>query len=150
MYWLISISWTFVGLIVFWITLSNKWKRIDRLTLGALHTVRIFHPIPGDTNYLDLKFSVVRHSVLFLIASALFYFVRSDFVLTVTLYASMVYHGIVPVQRYRMRKKHIADLREKSDATAHFAEIPVKDSFCVVIHAIISLALTWVLYAIRP
>lgn len=150
MYWLISILWVLVGLIVFWVTLSKKWNRIDRLTLGALHTVRMFHPIPGDDGYLDLKFSIVRHVLFFLIASVLFFFVKSDFVLTITLYVSFIYHAIIPYQRYRMRKKHIADIRKKSDATAHFAEIPVKDSFCVVVHAIISLVLTWFLYAIRP
>lgn len=150
MYWLISILWTFIGLIGFWTALSKKWSKMDRLTIGALQTVRVFHPVPGDAGYLDLKFSIVRHSILFLIASVLFFFVKSDFVLTIILYVSLIYHIIIPVSRYRARTNHIAALKKESSATAEFAAVPVKDSFCVVIHAIISFVLTWVLYAIRP
>lgn len=152
MYWTLSIAWFLGGLIVFWATLTKKWRSIDSLTLCVLRSARMFHPIPGDVGYWDLKFSVLRHTVFFLIASILFFFVKSDFVLTVVLAVSMLYHGVMPVQRYRVRKDHIASLYrdEESRASAEFCAIPVRDSFCVVVHAIITLVLTWILYAIRP
>lgn len=151
MYWVIALSWFIGGTVVFWSVLSSKWNRIDPLFRRFLQTSRIFHPIPGDPGYLDLKFSVLRHSIVFVISSIVIYFVKIDFVLTVVLFLNILY-CLLSVSRYRIRKKDVAETAARPDgqATAEIISIPVKDSFCAVVHALISAVLIWILYAIRP
>lgn len=151
MYWAITFSWFIVGTVVFWSVLSNKWNKIDPLFRKVLQTSRIFHPVPGDSGYLDLKFSMLRHSIAFLIFSAIIYFVKVDFVLSIILFLNVLYCWL-PISRYRFRKKDVAEtaMRPNGQATAEIISIPVKDSLCTVTHAIISAILIWVLYAIRP
>lgn len=148
MYWAITVLWTIVGLVSFWVILSNKWNKIDRLIQLALQTARIYHPIPGDENYLDLKFSILRHSFFFALSSVLIYFIKSDFWLTVILIICFLYHGCMTVIRYRNRKKELEST--SSMATIEVIKVPINDSFVIVVHAITCLVFTYVLYAVRP
>jgi hypothetical protein len=148
MYWAITVLWTILGLVSCWVILSNKWNKIDRLTQLALQTARIYHPIPGDENYLDLKFSVLRHSFFFALSSVLIYFIKSDFWLTVILIICLLYHGYMTVKRYRYRKKELESA--SSMATKEVIKIPINDSFVVIVHAIACLVFTYVLYGVRP
>lgn len=148
MYWIITVLWTILGLVSFWVILSNKWNKIDRLIQLALQTAKTFHSIPGDENYLDLKFSVLRHSFVFVLSSVLIYFIKSDFWLTVILIICFLYHGCMTVIRYRYRKKELANTSSKE--TIEIIKIPINDSFAIVVHAISCLVFTYVLYAIRP
>ena len=151
MYWAISLTYTLLGTVIFWIILSNKWNKMDRLAQLSLQQLSVFHQIPHHPEYLDLKFSIVRHSFAFLLSSALIYWVKSDFVLTAILIINFLYCWL-PISRYRYRKRDLAETasRQGGEATAHFLAIPVKDSFCVIVHSVICLALTFLLYAIRP
>ena len=151
MYWAIALSWGIGGTVVFWCVLSSKWNRIDPIFRQVLQTSRIFHPVPGYPGYLDLKFSVLRHSVIFLISSVVIYFIKINFISTIILFLNAIY-CLFPICRYRFRKKDVAEAyaRPNGQATAEIISIPVKDSFCTVAHAILSAALIGVLYIICP
>lgn len=151
MYWLITGSWTILSTVVFWIILSFKWKRIDRLTFHAIQYSRKFHPIPGDPGYLDIKFSILRHSVFFLLSSVIIYYIKSDIVLTIILLVNLWYCWS-SISRYKMRREIIKTkaLDPDGKAAAEIISIPVTDSFAAVIHAIGCLVLIYILYAIRP
>lgn len=152
MYWAITLLWFFLGLAIAWISLTLKWNNIDPMYRGMFRTFMIFNPIPGHDNYTDLKFSVLRHSLAFLISSVPIYFLPdSRFILRVILFLNLIY-AFFSVNRYHFRKKHLAETRKdpESEATAKIISIPIQDSFVTVLHAVICSALLYVLYGIRP
>ena len=151
MFWIITIAWFILGTAAFWITLSIKWTRIDPLFQGLFETFRIFHPIPGFPNYLDLKFSVLRHAVVFLVSAALIFWINIKWVIGLVLFLNVLYAGMT-ISRYKHRKRDVAEtaLRPNSKDTATIIAIPVRDSFCVVVFSVICSALLYILSAIKP
>lgn len=151
MYWFITLLWFIGGIVIFWSILSHKWNRIDPLFRQALQYSRTFHPVPGDPSYLDLKFSMLRHSVFFLISAVILYFSDSSFVLDIILFLNSLY-ATLSIFRYRGRKRELAALSadpEKHNVATMIAA-PIKDSFCVVIHAILCPILIAILLIIKP
>ena len=151
MYWFITLLWFIGGIVIFWIILSHKWNRIDPLFRQALQYCRTFHPVPGDPSYIDLKFSMLRHSVFFLISSVILYFSDSGFVLNIILFLNSLYAAL-SIFRYWGRKHELAALSadpEKRNVATMIA-VPIKDSFSVVIHAILCPILITILLIIKP
>lgn len=153
MYWIIALSWTIVGFVVFWLHLSQRWQKIDALSRLTVRTLGVFHPVPADAElgYLPLQFSIARHAFVFLVSSVVIYFVKADIVLTIVLLVNLLYCWS-PISRYRYRKKDIAETASKPNgqATAQMLSIFVKDSFCTIIHSVGCIIILYVLYAIRP
>lgn len=152
MYWTLTVAWFILGLILFWNVLSSKWNRIDPLYRSMFRTFMILNPIPGHEGYLDLKFSVLRHSVVFIVSAALIYwFHDARFLLNTVLTLNLLYTFSV-FSRYRMRRKHLAYVKYelKEQHTAEIIQIPIKDSRIVGIHAVICVVMLYVLYGIRP
>lgn len=151
MYWIIALLWFFLGTIAFWVVLGSRWNKIDPIFQSVLQTSRIFHPVPGEPGYLDLKFSVLRHSIVFLASSAIIFWVKANFILSILLFINVLY-CMMSISRYQFRKKDVAEaaMRPNGQATATIIAIPVRDSFCAVVHAVVCVILLYVLYAIRP
>ena len=151
MYWIIAIAWCVLGTAAFWITLSTKWKRIDPLFQGMFETFRVFHPIPGFPGYLDLKFSILRHAVVFLVSAVLIYWVQVKWLINVVLFLNILY-AWTPISRYKHRKRDVVEtaMRPNGKNTAAIIAIPVRDSFCVVVFSVVCTAILYVLFAIRP
>lgn len=151
MFWIIALAWGVLGTALFWIALSIKWSKIDPLFQRMFDTFRVFHPIPGFPGYLDLKFSVLRHTVAFLISAALIFWVPINWISNIVLFLNILYTWMT-ISRYRVRKRDVDEtaMRPNGKATAEIIAIPVKDSFCVVVFSVICTALLYILFAIRP
>jgi len=151
LYWVITFSWGIIGAIIFWNILSKKWAKIDPIIVRTLATIRVLNPIPGDSGYLDLKFTLIRHAVAFLLSSAAVYFIKQRWILTFVLLLNVLY-AISTVQRYKYRKNYIHEeaKRPESEALVSIMSIPVKDSFCAVVYSVVCPILLYVLYIIRP
>ena len=127
MYWTLTVVWFILGLILFWNVLSSKWNRIDPLYRSMFRTFMILNPIPGHERYLDLKFSVLRHSVVFIVSAALIYwFHDARFLLNTVLTLNLLYTFSV-FSRYRMRRKHLAP----SAGFIKFCPSPPKTCFTI-------------------
>ena len=145
MYWVITFGWTILGCLILWTLLSIKWNRIDPLISSMFHTMRRFHGTPGTEGYLDLKFSVLRHSVVFLLSALVIALFDSRFMTSVISFVNLLYCWM-PIARYRYRKKELHSVRSEGSAElAGFMAIPIKDSFCTVVHAVISTVLIYIL-----
>lgn len=152
LYWVIAFSWAIVGTIIFWIVLSSKWSKKDPLYEHMLDTIRVLHPnIPGFPGYLDLKFSVLRHAIAFLISAVIIFFVEYRWILTTILFLNLLY-AYSSIARYRSRKNYINEVTagRKESPIKEYLILPVKDSFCTVIHSVVSSLLLYVLFALRP
>lgn len=150
MFWIITIAWFILGTAAFWIMLSIKWARIDPLFRRMFETFRVFHPIPGFPNYLDLKFSVLRHAIVFLASSALIFWVNTKWFISVLLFLNVLYAWLT-ISRYTHRKRDVAEtaMRPTGKDTAAIIAIPVRDSFCVVVFSVICSATLYILFAIK-
>lgn len=151
LYWSISLSWVIIGTLIFWCILSSKWAKLDPLFIRMLDTLRVFNPIPGHPGYLDLKFTLLRHAVAFLLSAVVIFFVKFEWILWVVLFLNVLY-SYSSISRYRFRKQYIEESSKKpgKEAVTDFLAIPVKDSFCAVIFSVICSVLLFALYAIRP
>ena len=151
MYWFIATLWAIGGTVILWVVLSHKWNRIDPLFRRALQLSRTFHPIPGDLSYLDLKFSMLRHAVFFLISAIILYFSNSSLVSNIILFLNGLY-AILSIFRYRGRKQKLAELAadpEEQNAAIIIAT-PIKDSFCCVVHAVLCDIFIAILLLLKP
>ena len=150
MYWIISILWSVLGTIAFCSFLTYRWNKIDPFWQQMLDTFRILHPIPGP-GYLDLKFSIIRHALFFLASSFIIFYVKIRFILNSILFLNVLYCWM-PITRYKFRKKDVAEAsaRPSGQSTASAISVPIKDSFCTVVHAVGCVIILYILYAIRP
>lgn len=150
-YWSISLLWGIIGLFIFWGILSAKWAKLDPLFVRMLDKFRLLNPIPGHPGYMDLKFSLLRHSFVFLVSAVLIFFVKVKFVLTITLTLN-VFYAYSTVSRYKYRKRYLQETAREPDSEAlvSYLAVPVKDSFCVVVYSVVCAIILYVLYAIRP
>lgn len=151
LYWIIVLAWSVIGTLIFWFILSVKWSKLDPLFVRMLDTFRVMNPIPGYPGYLDLKFTVLRHAIVFIISSTLIFYVKVKFVLSIVLFLNLIY-AYSTISRYRFRKQHLRDTarRPNSEATLSFISIPVRDSFCTVVYSVLCVVFLYVLFAIRP
>lgn len=150
-YWVIALAWCVGGTFVFWCFLSFKWAKLDPFFVRTLDTFRTLNPIPGYPRYMDLKFTLLRHAVAFLISAVAIFFVKINFILTLILFLNVLYAYIV-ISRYRYRKRYLAETAKNSDSEAllSFISIPVKDSFCTVVFSVLCVVILYILYAFRP
>ena len=147
LYWIVVAAWGIVGLVVFWGILSYRWQQIPPELVSVIQLGMVLHPIlPGHTRYMELKFTVLRHAIVFAITAVLICYVKNKFALSMLLQLNFWYAALA-FYRYNSRKKYLATLGQASiDAYA----IPVSDSFYGVAHAIVCVAVLYVLYGIRP
>lgn len=154
MYWCIALLWFIGGSVLFWSILSSKWNRMDALTRSTLRFSRIFHSVPGYPSYLDLKLSMLRHAIFFLISAIIIYFTdweKNDFISNTILFLNLLYCGL-SIFRYRGRKRELAKLAAdpEQQCVAEMIAIPIKDSFCVVVHAALCPIIVTILFIIKP
>ena len=150
-YWIIALSFTFVGTAIAWKTLTHLWNKYDTFTMQALPTSRAGTNMPGEVSYLDLKFSLARHAFMFLVTAGIFFWVQSPIMIKIFLYGYAFYTATA-ILRYLNRKATIKDLSasEETKGLAEWYTKPFKDSRVVVIYSICAELALFVLYAIRP
>lgn len=153
LYWVISIAWTLFSIVFFCLFLTVRWKKLDPFDRISVDRLSILHSVPGNSElgYLDLKFSIIRHSVAFLATSFIFFFVKIQFILYIVLVLSSVYCWF-PIFRYINRKKHLQEtmLRPEGSAVARLIAVHIQNSTCTFVNAIIIGVLQFVLFALRP
>lgn len=150
-YWIITLVFTFVGTTIAWKILSHLWNKYDIITIRVLPDLRAGYYMPGDQNYLDLKFSLARHAFMFAVTAAIMFWIKSRFVLNIFFYGYNFYTASV-ISRYLRRKNILKELSTSAEEKA-LAEIltkPFKDSRVVLIYSICASVLVCILYAIRP
>lgn len=149
MYWKITLGWAILGTIVFWISLSLKWNRTDYFNRSMFRTLQLFNSTPGSERYLDLKFSVLRHSLVFLLSAALIAWIDSGFITSIITYANLLY-CLLTIARYRFRKKEVRNAINRGEQElANFMAVPVKDSFVTVIHAVATVIILYILPVLK-
>lgn len=151
LYWIITLSFVLIGTVIAWKTLTNRWNEYDPITLSALPILRAGRNMPGDYNYLDLKFSIARHAVAFLITAAIMFWLPSS-VITNVFFFGYGFYTVSVVVRYTNRKGIIKDLNktEEEKALAEMLSKPLKDSRVVMIYSLCAELAVLVLYVIRP
>ena len=149
MYWKVTLGWAIIGTIIFWISLSLKWNRTDYFNRSMFRTLQLFNSTPGSEKYLDLKFSVLRHSFVFLLSAALIAWIDSRFITSIITYANLLY-CLLTIARYRFRKKEVRNAINRGEQElANFMAVPVKDSFVTVIHAVTSVVILYILPVLK-
>lgn len=151
MYWMIALLFTFVGTAIAWKSLTYLWNKYDRFTLQALPTLRAGTNMPGEYNYWDLKFSLLRHAFMFVVTASIMFWVKSHLVLNIFFYGYSIYTASTIV-RYLGRKDILKKLSasEEERALADMLTKPFKDSRVVLVYSICASVFTFILYAIRP
>lgn len=140
MYWKIALVWLIAATSILWYVLSEKWKTLDEFEKVGIARFRMMNPIPGMENYMDLKFSVIRHALCFLISSLLIYYVNLSWIIYIVMAVNALY-TLLPVLRYMNRKRYLEERSresENSSAAVKYMSIPVKDSFCTVVYSVLS------------
>ena len=150
-YWIITLVFALVGTAIAWRLLTHLWNKYDRITITILPQLRAGTNMPGEYNYWDLKFSLLRHAVMFLVTAAIMFWVESRIIINVFFYGYGFYTTSVIV-RYLGRKDIIKNLSatEEEKALADMLTKPFKDSRVVLIYSICASVVVFVLYAIRP
>lgn len=150
-YWGVTLGFLLVGTTTAWMTLTHLWNKHDRFVVAVLSQLRMGHPLPGDNNYLDLKFSLTRHAFMFIVSAAVMYWVRSRFISNVCYWGYGLYTVSV-VLRYLNRKDYIKNLATSAEARelVDLLTKPLKDSRVVLIYSVCASIITIILYAIRP
>ena len=124
------------GAVIAWTSLTAQWARIDPMQFQLIKMDYVlYRRFPGDDGYLSLKFSILRHAIVFLVFSVLIYCKILPWVL-LALYSI---YTIAPVQRYAMRKSIISTIsrdNEIGDFQAECLSIPLKDSIIVVWYSV--------------
>lgn len=146
LYWIVVFTWGFACAVIFWCILSYRWKQIPPIFINAIRTGMMFHPIPGHSRYMDLKFSLLRHAVAFIVAAVLIYYVKNKFAQQMILFFCLLYADS-RVYTYIERKKHLTTIDK---ASCEIYSITVYDSFYVVVYSILCVVFLYILYGIRP
>lgn len=150
MYWIIALSFSLIGTIIAWIILTCLWNKYDPIMIRTLPTLRIGTNMPGEYNYLDLKFSLLRHAFMFLVTAAIIFWVDSRIIIKIFLYGYGFYTTSA-IMRYLNRKKILKEFSSSGETSlAETLEKPFKDSRVVVLYSICALIVVFILYGIRP
>jgi len=149
LYWIITALWCVFGTAIFWIIFNAKWAGMDRDIADRVKASTMTYGTPGYQNYADLKFSILRHTVFFLIVASLMYIWPNKILCGIVATFELLY-SLLPIQRYNARRKILAELTAAGEDDANFLKKPVSDSFLCVIHAALCVVFTYVLYGIRP
>lgn len=158
MYWTIAIVLPIIGLFLVWSALSAKWRHIsgegDSFSVfqkSSIHMAQTFLPsLPGQAGYLDLKFSALRHTVVFIIVAFILFF-ANGFWESFLLWVNLLY-TLTLWLRYSARKRMVnspacLELHESTQSTARSL---VKDSFGVVIYGSFLVLLSYILLFCKP
>lgn len=150
-YWIITLVFVFVGTPVAWKILTYLWNKYDRLTITVLPQLRAGTNMPGEYNYWDLKFSLARHAVMFIITAAVIFWVESRIILNIFFYGYGLYTASVIV-RHSNRKDILKKLSnsEEERALADMLKKPFKDSRVILVYSVCASIVAIILYAIRP
>jgi hypothetical protein len=151
MYWPVAIMLPSIGTAILWVVLDKKWYRLDPLEQSMLSTLRTLHSVPGMPYYLDIKFSAIRHAVVFLATAAIIYWVNAKWVINFVLIANLLYAWST-ISRYRMRKSEVSEVakRDGEQTVANMLAIPVRASFCVVVFSVLCAVFLYVLMFLKP
>lgn len=124
MFWIISLSVSILGALVSCYLLSRQWHNIigsndpivTRINLMTFDMVSVMHPeFPHFAGFWDLKWSVIRHAVVFFILAILIRFVPVRFI-RVILYTMYALYTWAVWERYAHRKKQLAELKKESSS----------------------------------
>lgn len=116
-YWAFSFLVGVGGAVIFLALISWKWQKLMkpwdplayRLRTDQLNIISIMQPmLPHDTGLWSLKFSVIRHCLVFLAFAAVIFYVAPLWIHSVVTFVYLVYTGFVYL-RYSSRR---AILRE--------------------------------------
>lgn len=148
LYWIITLSFTFVGTAIAWIMLSHLWKQFDFITIRVLPQLSKWNNMPGDPNYMDLKFSLARHAFMFLVTATIMYWIQSPLIRIIFLLGGYAFYTATLISRYQYRKDIINNLAasEESKALAEMLTKPFKDSKVVVIYSVCAELVLFVLH----
>ncbi len=149
LYWIIAALWCVLGTAIFWIIFSAKWAEMACDIAERVKASTMTHGTPGYRNYADLKFSILRHAVFFLLVASLMY-IWPNKILCWIVTTFQLWYSLLPILRYNSRRKILAELDAAGVEDADFLKKPISDSFLCVIHAALCVVFTYVLYWIRP
>lgn len=148
MYWTIALFVSLGGLAVCWSVLSSRWRIVigngdpvlKYLNPQLVRMVRTLHPIlPGDPDYLDLKFSLLRHALVFLISAGLIWLLDSRFWEWGILCGNVLY-ALLRCRVHSARKLELQEIALESSAREELIipSLLVRDAFVVVVYSVIA------------
>lgn len=139
MYCIITLTWSLLGTFIFCHILSIKWKKLDRLDKMTFNMLWSLHRIYVANGYMNYKFSIIRHAVVFALSSIAIYNLTTQWIISVITLINLLYTAL-PIFRYISSKKELTD--------SLFS--PIKASIYVVIFCCITVALLYVLVLVKP
>ena len=153
MYWFVTFFTSVILAVVFWVTLTRKWDKTAQKDgniywyADMIKMARTFDPdLPGFDSYMDQKFSLLRHSVIFLISSLVLYFLHGGFLENCILVGNVLY-AYLSISRYRYRMRECVNAKSIEGPAKQLRMALVKDSFITVIYSVVcSLSLFVLLY----
>ena len=151
MFWVFTVLFTIIGVCASFVILTilykkhiNSWFEQDTLMIYA------FNGMPHCKVYWDLKFSILRHAVVFLVAAVIFYYSDVSWLIRIFLYGYSFY-TTTTLLRYWYRKDIIkSNIAEGRLALADSLKNPLKASMVVVFFSVCANISLFILYAIRP
>lgn len=155
MYWSITLLVSLGGAALCWSILSSRWRIVSGagdpvlrvIAPQLIQSARTMHPVlPGQPEYLDLKFSLLRHALAFFVSAGLLWLWDSRFWETVLLWANLLYAGLT-AWAYSNRKQELQEIALESTERIQLV-IPtrlVRDSFIVVAYSVIAAASLYLL-----
>lgn len=92
MYWVLLLLWCVGGTAVFWAILSKRWKGFGAIEESFISTSRVLYPfLPGSPGYMDIKYTLLRHSAATFISAVILYFVNNRFIIYLILFLNVFY-----------------------------------------------------------
>ena len=135
MYWFLTWLWSIGGTALIWNLLSMRWDEIDLLEQYFIKSARTFHRTPGMDGYMDLKYSALRRSIVFVVSSAIIYWFDSLFMWMLVSIVNLAYCWLSRFV-YKERKAEVEKVARESETEdyARLLAIPVTDSHLVVLY----------------
>lgn len=155
MYWFVVFFTSVILAAVFWVILTRKWDKTAQKSeniywyADMIRMARTFDPdLPGFDGYMDQKFSLLRHSLIFLISSVALYFLHSGFLENCILVVNVLYAHL-SISRYRYRMRECVQAKPIEGPAKQLRTALVKDSFTTVIYSVICAFSLFVLLYLR-
>lgn len=158
MYWTISIIISVILTIIFWSMLSRRWRNLvsgtnDILSREYVQVISIFaskYNLPGMTGYMDLKFSLLRHAIVFALFAVILYFAKVKWLETITTFFFLLY-TFNAIIRYRRRVKVLNIVYSQEEPHVFtLCKNTVKNSSLVMWYSIIATIALYILLLVKP
>ena len=149
-YWLVAVGWAVAGLILFWAMLSSQWSlRIKEhghavFFDSIVSMANRMHGFNIQPNYRNFKMSVLRHALVFFVSACILkgtISIRWLSILIVTLNGIYAFLACVRCHGYRTEAANSGMFGQELAGIAN-------DSVIVVVHAVISVCILFVLLKI--